>query len=71
MAYCSRVCQYHDWKKRKYKCVFWRVREWQRRLLLDGTPLPDCHVRIILSYALAPPLPARTRRVEQMSDAAS
>ena len=56
MTYCSRVCLYHDWERHKHQCVFWRVREWQRRLLLDGTPLPDCHVRLILSYALAPPL---------------
>ena len=63
MTYCGPECQYRDWKRHKHQCVLWRVREWQRYLLFNGTPLPDCHVRLILSYALAPPISGSGRRI--------
>ena len=59
VTYCDPTCQHNDWKHHKFQCVYWRARKWHRRLLLDGTPLPEYHVRYILSYAFAPPLRAR------------
>ena len=59
VTYCDPTCQHNDWKHHKFQCVYWRARKWHRRLLLDGTPLPENHVRHIVSYAFAPPLRAR------------